>query len=163
MEEKTGFVAVLTSNPALGAIIGMVLDCEERLNVQTFSQVERLRCHMRIAPVDMVICDHHVEHRTGTQICIELRRERPNRRFAFLLLADQVDSALKQACRFAGIDEVVVKPMSPLFIRERVISRLEKQSREPFVLPDIPPILPAAGVNNVISLHGQGENGGHPA
>ena len=163
MDEKTGFVAILTSNPALGSIIGMVLDCEERLNVQTFSQVERLRCHMRIAPVDMVICDHRVEHRTGAQICIELRRERPNRRFAFLLLTEKVDRALKQVCRFAGIDEVIVKPMSPLFIRERVVNRLEKLSEESFSLPDIPPVLPAAGTDNVVSLYGHGEHGGHSA
>ena len=154
MKDNTGFVAILTSNPALGSIIGMVLDCDERLNVQVFCQVDRLRCHMRIAPVDLVICDSRVQNVDGVQLCMELKQGSPTRRFEFLLLADHVDVSLGESCRFAGVDEVIAKPMSPLFVMERVAARLNTLLCNRPCLPDPPvPNRPVTEHNNVIPLH----------
>ncbi len=165
MEQRMQFVAVLTSSPALGSILAMVLDCEEHLNVQTFSCIAALECHMRIAPVDLLVCDHDVEDTTAPRFVAQLRRSNPARSFEAIMLSASMSQELRQACRFAPIEEVIIKPMSPLFVRDRVNSRLRNmQARDEnpltgnsFSLPlggHMPPAEdePAGMPDNVVSL-----------
>lgn len=151
------FVAILTSSPALSSIISMVLDCEEHLNVQSFDRVNVLKTHLRIAPVDLIICDYEIGETLAPQFAIDLRRQLPTRQFQMIVLSNFISPELKQSCNFAAIDEVIVKPMSPLFLRDRVISRLEtaKQSEGHFHLPEkMPhPSIPQIKMpNNVVHL-----------
>ena len=126
MVQTRKFVAILTSSPALSSIIAMVLDCEEFLNVQNFEHMSELQCHMRIAPVDLIICDYRINNRTAPQLKIALQQDNPHRQFETIMLTDYVSGDIKQACKFAAIDEVIIKPMSPLFLRDRVLARLNK-------------------------------------
>lgn len=149
---KKKFVAIITSSPALSSIISMVLDCEEHLHVLTFNRADSLKCHSRIAPVDLIIADYQIGLTHAPQLAVDLRQANPNRHFQFIVLADFMDQSSKQACQFAAIDEVIAKPMSPLFVRDRVLAQLDKAQDIPaFKRADhVPP--PISG-DNVVSLY----------
>lgn len=151
------FVAILTSSPALSSILSMVLDCEEHLNVQSFDRVNVLKTHLRIAPVDIIICDYEIGETLAPQFAIDMRRQLPTRQFQMIMLTSFITAELKQSCNFAAIDEVIVKPMSPLFLRDRVLSRLEKakQSEDSFYSLDKTPLQTISSIepsNNVVAL-----------
>lgn len=146
------FVAVLTSSSALGSIIAMVLDCEEHLNVLTFNRAETLKCHARIAPVDLIISDYQIGLTLAPQLAVDLRQANPHRHFQFIVLAGFMDDSTKQACQFAAIDEVIAKPMSPLFVRDRVLTQLEN-SHDIAMLQRAAYDPRSAYENNVVPLH----------
>ncbi|MCF6303101.1 MAG: response regulator [Devosiaceae bacterium] len=125
MTERKKTVAVLTQSPALSSIIAMVLDCEEDLNVQIFGRAELLKRHARIVPNDLIVCDFQIGSSTAPKLAIELRQMNSEKRFSFIMLTAHVDTQIRQACAFANIDEVIVKPMSPLFLRDRVLAQLQ--------------------------------------
>lgn len=119
-------VGILATSPALASILGMVMDCEEHLVVHNFSHAANLKRHMRIAPIDIIVCDYEIGGASAAQLAIELRVENPQRNFEIIALIETTSAQIRQACKFAAIDEVIIKPMSPLFVRDRVLSRLAK-------------------------------------
>ena len=131
MDGNRKFVARLTASPALGSILAMALDCEENLVVQSFSRPAGLEQHMRIAPIDLIVCDFEISGSSAARLAIELRTANPDRQFEMIALARDISSHTRQACKFAAIDEVIIKPMSPLFVRDRVLARLEKSHKKP--------------------------------
>ena len=50
----------------------------------------------------------------------------PYREYQVIALASEVSPETKNLCIAAGIDEVIVKPMSPKYLLERVQSRLAR-------------------------------------
>ncbi len=160
------FVAVVTDSPALGSIIAMVLADEERLGVQQFNDADALLTHMRIVPLDLLVVDYHLEGTSAAQLVLDLRRDLPQRRFETLVLTGRVTPQVKLACKFARIDEVIIKPMSPAFLKERVLSRLRVRNvdREGFgghgneVVTPRNPNWP----DNVVPLFGGGRNSTPP-
>ncbi len=119
------YVGILTSSPALGSILAMVLDCEEHLVVQIFSSAHNLKQHMRIVPVDLIICDYDMGNSSAPKLAINLRATELRRDFKIIVLAEFISAQTRQACKFSAIDEVIVKPMSPIFVRDRVLSHLD--------------------------------------
>jgi len=168
------FVAVITASPALGSIIAMMLDNEEQLGVQQFNDADTLLTHMRIVPVDLIVMDYHLE---GTvQLVLNMRRDLPHRQFETLVLTGRVTPEVKLACKFARIDEVIIKPMSPVFLKERVLSRLQARNlaheglgghgkiddRCAALKPEIAATRRANWPGNVVPLFGAGENPARP-
>ena len=127
MEKKQ--VAILTSSPALGSILSMVLDCEECLILQNFSRPQNLERHMRIVPIDLIVCDYDMGDSSAPELAISLRTSNLQRNFKMIVLAETMSRQTRQACKFAAIDEVIIKPMSPLFIRDRVLARLNEKEK----------------------------------
>ncbi len=146
------FVAIITSSPALSSILAMVLDCEEHLNVLTFNRAESLKRHSRIAPIDLIIADYQIGAALAPQLAVDLRQANPNRHFRFIVLADFMDQSTKQACQFAAINEVIAKPMSPLFVRDRVLAQLEKAQDVP-AFKRSEHVSSSISGNNVVSLY----------
>ena len=130
MDGNRKFVAILTASPALGSILAMVLDCEEHLVVHGFSRPSGLKQHMRIVPIDLIVCDFEISGSSAARLAVELRAANPNRQFEMIALARDISGHTRQACKFAAIDEVIIKPMSPLFVRDRVLARLEKSRKK---------------------------------
>lgn len=164
MVERKKNVAVLTQSPALSSIIAMVLDCEEHLNVQTFSNGEVLKRHARIAPIDLIISDYQVGASSAPQLAIELRQISSKPTFRFILLATYVDAQIKQACTFANIDEVIVKPMSPLFLRDRVLAQLQSapgnfSAAQYLNIDNYNMDQNAPSPDNIVYLHGNSHSG----
>lgn len=117
-------IAIITASPALGSIFAMMLEQTEGLRVQQFAGIEALVSHMRLLPVDLIVSDYVLETGSMAELVAILRKTLPSRRYQLVVLADHISREIKLSCKFAGVDEVLVKPMSPLFLRERVVARL---------------------------------------
>ncbi|MGN6488137.1 MAG: response regulator [Devosia sp.] len=129
MAEPGKTIAVLVANPALSSILTMVLASVPSFRVRPFESELALTIYMRLAPVDLVVADFDAEHARADLVTRDLRDdpgiERPE--FQVIALASAVTPETKTLCLKAGIDEVIVKPMSPKYLLERVQSRLRQR------------------------------------
>lgn len=134
---KKSSIAVVTNGVALGSIIEMILARDAEVRVVRFGSYEQLADHMRIAPADLIICDYEQEGWTAAEMLVNLRRHAPGRVFRSIVLTGYVSHEVRQSCRFAQVDEVVIKPMSPLFLLERVEAHLAVLAGMEFEMPEI--------------------------
>jgi len=151
MAYRPKVVALLVANPALCSILSMVLASVPSLRVRPFESQVALTTYMRLAPVDLVVtdfdCDEAPADRLARDLHDDARLER--RDFQVIALASTVTPETKRISIRAGIDEIIVKPMSPKYLLERVLSRLAPRAAR---LPPRPAPLPVGG--NVIPLFG---------
>ncbi len=124
MASQRKFVGILTSSPALGSIITMIVGGVEGLHAQQFDTMSALVSHMRIVPVDLIVCDYEFESGSALDLVGALRKQSVRRQYELMVLTGRISREIKLGCRFAKADEVIVKPMSPVFLRERILSRL---------------------------------------
>ena len=123
MAETLRTVAILAAQPALNALLGMVLAGAPNLRVRTFESELTLQVYMRIARVDLVVVDcDDIEAEAVALLRADDGVETPGFRAIALSTAPSRD--LKQRCDAADISEIVVKPMSPRYLLERVQARL---------------------------------------
>lgn len=131
MSEDPKVVAILTEKPALSSILHMVLSERRELRVRTFESEDTLSLYMHIAPVDLLICDFDPGNEDMANIVPRLREKaalvRPE--FQVIALTRTVSASMRAICVGAGIDEVMVKPMSPHYLEERVLVRLREGIR----------------------------------
>jgi two-component system phosphate regulon response regulator PhoB len=122
-------VAVLVANPALSSILCMVLAAVPSLRVRPFETQLALTTYMRLAPVDLLVSDFDGEARADN-LARDLRRDTnlERRDFQIIALASSVTAETKHASISAGIDEIILKPMSPKYLLERVLSRLQRRA-----------------------------------
>ncbi len=122
-------IAVLVANPALSSILTMVLASVPSFRVRPFESELALNVYMRIAPVDLVVTDFDAENARADLVTRDLRDDDAieNPAFQVIALASSVTPETKTLCIKAGIDEVIVKPMSPRYLLERVQSRLRQR------------------------------------
>ncbi len=130
-----------------------------------------LTTYMRLSPVDLLVCDFDCAESPAGDMARALHADaaiaRPE--FQVLALASTVDEDIKRASILGGIDEVIVKPMSPRYLLERVLSRLRRgavagassfrgperrRSIAPRLLGSPPEERPRSG-DNVIPLFGE--------
>ncbi|MDB5561503.1 MAG: hypothetical protein JWN11_921 [Hyphomicrobiales bacterium] len=127
-------VAVLAANPALSSILTAVLAGSPDLRVREFSTLTALNTYMRLTAVDLVVADFDCQDAPADKVSSTLRADAQvvSPAFQLLALARTVTPGTRDAAIGAGIDEVIVKPMSPRYLLERVVSRL-KLPRQPVV------------------------------
>ena len=128
-------VAVLAAGPALSSILAMVLRADPRLRVREFASLDALALYMRLSPVDLLVCDFDAGAAPADAVARALRGDSRlcQRDFQIVALARQVNAETRRAAVAAGIDEVIVKPMSPRYLLERVLARLRPRVT-PFVV-----------------------------
>lgn len=116
-------VAILAAQPALNALLAAVLAGSPNLRVRSFESDLALEVYMRITRVDLLVVDcDDIE----PDILARLRKD-PDivaPEFRAIALATDLDRDLKRRCDAAGLTEIVVKPMSPRYLLERVQARL---------------------------------------
>ena len=119
-------MAIIAANPALSSILGMMLAADPGLRVRQFESRRALEIYMRLSPVDLIVADFDCAAAPADQLAEALRGNEAlaQRDFQVIALAHTVTSAMKHASVRAGISEVVVKPMSPRYLLDRVLSRL---------------------------------------
>jgi DNA-binding response OmpR family regulator len=127
-------VAVLAANPALSSILAAVLAGSNDLRVRQFSTLESLTTYMRLTAVDLVVADFDCDDAPADKVSLTLRGDAHvvSPGFQLLALARTITPETRDAAIGAGIDEVIVKPMSPRYLLQRVLSRL-KLPRQPMV------------------------------
>jgi two-component system, OmpR family, phosphate regulon response regulator PhoB len=133
MSEPAKVVAVLVSNPALSSILSMVLASAPSLRVRPFESATALTTYMRLAPVDLIVSDFDSQSAPPDRVARALHDDRSleRQKFQVIALASEVTAEMKKASISAGIDEIIVKPMSPKYLLERVLSRLQRHPSDP--------------------------------
>lgn len=122
-------VAILVGNPALSSILTMVLAASPGLRVRAFESLAAITTYMRLAPVDLVVVDFDCAESPAPDAARTLYSDMQiTPRFDVVALASEVSSAVKSSSIQAGIDEIIVKPMSPKYLLERVIARLHRKT-----------------------------------
>lgn len=122
-------VAVLAASPALSSILSAVLAGAAGLRVRQFESAKALETYMRIAPVDLVVADYDFAEAPADRLASALRHDGQlaRRSFQIIALAHALGPDSRDKAVSAGIDEVIVKPMSPRYLLERVTSRLRSR------------------------------------
>jgi len=133
MAQATKVIAVLTASPALSSILGAVLTTVPDLQVRSFESEVALIGYMRFCAVDLVVCDFDYERTPADMLVRELRADGMlvRRNFHAIALTGTVRPDMRARAAECGIDEIIVKPMSPKYLLERVQARLNN--------PDAPP------------------------
>lgn len=123
-------IAILAANPALTAVLTMVVAGDSRLRVRPFETESELFAYMRIAPLDMLVVDFDREGRPAYEMveAIRLNPDFLSRDLPVIALTRAITLPMRQQAISAGIDEVVVKPMSPRHLLQRVQARLLNRS-----------------------------------
>jgi len=171
--ESIKVVAVLAANPALSSILTMVLAGCPTLRVRLFESQAALTTYMRLAPVDVLVTDFDCADAPANEVADALRHDTRlfRRDFSIIALTRTVTETTKRAAVSTGIDEVIVKPMSPRYLLERVLSRVRRaerlvgnhtyrgpERRERIAMPRVAAY--GRSTDNVVALFGRDERPG---
>lgn len=123
-------IAILTANPALTAVLSMVVAGDSRLRVRPFESENELFAYMRIVPLDMLVVDFDREGRAAYEMVEAIRLDPTfvSRDLPVIALTRAITPPMRQQAISAGIDEVVIKPMSPRHLLQRIQTRLISRS-----------------------------------
>ena len=145
-------MAVFAASPALSSLLSGVLATSPGLRVREFVERTAFSTYLRLAPVDLLVADFDHPDEPADLLAREARRHCPD--VAVIGLARHIDRSTRMTCSRAGIDEVIVKPMSPRYLLERVVSRLrpspEFSLSAPLPQPLRPSVFPFG--SNVVAL-----------
>jgi two-component system phosphate regulon response regulator PhoB len=127
-------IAVLAANPALSSVLTMVLAGDSRLRVREFESEIALAAYMRIAPVDVLVVDFDRNGPSAAELVTGLRADPDiaDPRFRVIGLTRTIARTMRRESLVAGIDEIIIKPMSPRHLLQRVVARLRQDG--PFVM-----------------------------
>ncbi|RYE11222.1 MAG: hypothetical protein EOP22_01725 [Hyphomicrobiales bacterium] len=116
-------VALLVANPALSSILSSTLAGAPSLRVRPFETMAALKTYMRLAPADLVVLDLDDAGASAE----ELRQDRSieSRDLPIIALATRLSAGEPPI----AIDEIIAKPMSPRYLVERVLARIDKPRR----------------------------------
>lgn len=129
MAEPIKTVAVLVANPALSSILSMTLAGSSALRVRPFDTQLALTTYLHLAPADLVVADFDSVPSRADRLAEDIRHDRQisSRNLQIIALASALTADTKAASIHAGIDEIIMKPMSPKYLVERVLARLKKK------------------------------------
>ena len=119
-------IAVLSNSPALASVLGATLRRGHGWRVREFCDHRALSDYMRIAPLALLVTDYDLDRVTAAGVALSIRNgdDLASRHVQIIALSRTVDSEMRRRCVQAGIDEVIVKPMSPVYLEERIAARL---------------------------------------
>lgn len=131
MDKAIKTVAILASSPALSSILASVLALNSGLRVRSFETQRALVTYMHLTSVDLVVLDYDCPGARADKVAQALRMDEKLvfRGFQIIAMTRTLSSETREATMASGIDEVIIKPMSPRYLYERVLSRLSKPAR----------------------------------
>lgn len=130
MSEPTKVVAIIAANTALSSLLTMVVAGDSHLRVRQFDDEIDLIAYMRIAPIDMLVCDFDREGRPAYEMVegIRLNNALISQDVPVIALTRTITPPMRHQAISAGIDEVIIKPMSPRHLLQRIQARLRTRS-----------------------------------
>lgn len=163
MPRQQATLALLANSPALASILAATLGEGGDRRVRTFDSLTELGSYMRIAPVDAIIADFDLADGNLADFSHELRYGALTLTAPLVILAltRVVSPQMQHRCAEAGIHEVIVKPMSPGYIAERVsahLAHIPQRARGTQRAPAAPSVIddwrtdPAHWPSNVVVL-----------
>ena len=127
---KLSTIAILSENKALASILRMVLANRRSLRVRIFASEAELINYMNIMPIDLLIYDCSLlDHEVATSVSYLQNCKTHNKQLQIIVLCKNIIAKISQAIEYANISEVIIKPMSPLYIEERVDAYLGAQNK----------------------------------
>lgn len=155
----------------------MVVAGDSHLKVRQFESEIDLLAYMRIAPLDMLVCDFDREGRPAYEMVesIRLNGDLISQDVPVIALTRTITPPMRHQAISAGIDEVIIKPMSPRHLLQRIQARLrgrsvvgalggyrgpERRNRMP--LPQNQPVQTRRFSDNVVSLFPDRRKPRHP-
>jgi DNA-binding response OmpR family regulator len=112
-------VAIWLKNAALGAVLEATMSSDPALRVRRFATEHELMAYARIATVDVLIREISSFDREPSSVG----------QIGTIALAGALEPSMRTQCRDLGIDELLVKPVSPRHVHERVHALLRKSAR----------------------------------
>lgn len=130
MTQPAKVIAIIAASPALSALLAMVVAGDTRLKVRIFESEVELIAYMRTAPIDMLVCDFDREGRPAYEMVegIRLNADLLSQDVPVIALTRHVTPPMRHQAISAGIDEVIIKPMSPRYLLQRIQIRLRSRS-----------------------------------
>ena len=130
MTQPAKVVAIIAASPALSSLLAMVVAGDSQLKVRLFKSELELIAYMRLAPIDMLVCDFDREERPAHELVesIRLNGELLSQEVPVIALTRRITAPMRHQAISAGIDEVIVKPMSPRHLLQRIQARLRSRS-----------------------------------
>ena len=130
MSEPAKVIAIIAANQALTTLLAMVIAGDSRLKVRQFDSELALIAYMRLAPVDLLVCDFDREGRPAYEMIesIRLNCDLISQDVPVIALTRTITPPMRHQAISAGIDEVVIKPMSPRHLLQRIQTRLRTRS-----------------------------------
>ncbi|WP_224701691.1 response regulator [Devosia aquimaris] len=177
MSETAKVIAIIAANPALSSLLAMVVAGDSRLKVRVFDTEIELLAYMRIAPVDMLVCDFDREGQPAHEMVegIRLNAGLISQDVPVIALTRQITAPMRHQAISAGIDEVIIKPMSPRHLLQRIQARLRTRSvvgvlggyrgperRNRVTTPVPQPVPVRRATDNVVSLFPDRRKPQHP-
>ena len=146
-------IAVVSSSPALASILAAAMRHRNSWHVRSFTSLRELGTYMRIAPVAVIVSDYELADGTISDFASSIRQgdlAAPDG-LSIIALARAITADLRRECLASSVDELIVKPMSPAYIEERVEARLRAQGHPRMPESEAPEIAGWRG-SNVISF-----------
>lgn len=119
-------IAVLADSPALASVLAATLRRKRDWRVREFRDLGALTDYIRIAPIALLVTDFDLGQTTAADVARAIRNDETvaARAVQIIALSRTISPQMRRKCVEAGIDEVIVKPMSPLYLEERVAARI---------------------------------------
>lgn len=119
-------VGIVAQNIALSSIWGMMLGDCANVRVRIFETHKALQVYLRIAPIHLLLCDYQLDDMSCPQLVSSLKSNPAmhTENMQIIALTRNIDRDMQREIGITGIDEVIVKPASPAYVRERAIARL---------------------------------------
>lgn len=120
-------IAVLSCKPAFASVLATTLRHCNTWRVRQFSTGHELMAYMHFAPVAVVVADYDLGEAVITDLAAEIRHgaEIASLDVQIIALADKIRARMRDRCIRSGIDEIIAKPMSPLYLEQRIRARLD--------------------------------------
>ena len=154
MLPKFDTIGLFVASPSFASILSMTLASARHLRIRSFDSEQALLTYARLAPMAVVVVDFDNGEAPPDGLARALRDDPGiDPALQIMALAGDVDRRLQSAAFAAGIDEIVLKPMSPRYLLERVLSRLARRR----LRRDPPPPRPdwSAHGDNIVPLFGR--------
>ncbi len=131
-------IAILSENDAFASILRMIIADNNGLRVRIFNSEVALANYMNITPIDLLITDcDEIDYAQITTISyLRTIAQSPGYNFALgynfasIALCKKVQKNIKSFCETAKIDELIVKPMSPIYLEARVLALLNRENTD---------------------------------
>src|SRR5690554_6003417 len=113
-------IAVLADSPALASVLAATLRRKRDWRVRGFRDLGALTDYIRIAPIALLVTDFELGQTTAADVAQAIRNDETvaARAVQIIALSRTISPQMRRQCVEAGIDEVIVKPMSPLYLEE---------------------------------------------
>lgn len=170
-------IAVLSSNEALSALLAATLRQDAGWRVREFGDAQAVATYASISPISVLVGDYTLSDGTIADLAEHLRTQGQTVAgdMQIIVLTRTITQDLRRRCVRAGVDEIIVKPMSPLYLEERVRTRLGQgtttyvrskyvgpERRDRLKLADLRPFPIERRVDNIIPFRAPAPDGVRP-